>query len=142
VGKHKPFIAQKFPEILQEFELSDLPGFADHRRMSVFLQLGTSCVCCGRQATRILKTQHANGGGIHIDVYANNMLMTIDHILPKSKGGRNNVSNYQILCEKCNITKDSHEVTLEELRILVSENLRYFEVPTRLASLRACTSGV
>jgi hypothetical protein len=141
MGKHKAFIQNPFPEILEELSLARLGSFSKHRRMSVFLTLGTTCVCCGRQATRILKTRD-NGGGIHIDIYANKMLMTIDHILPKVKGGRNHISNYQILCEKCNITKDSHEVSLEELRVLVSENVRYFEVSARLASLRTSYATV
>ena len=31
--------------------------------------------------------------------------ITLDHIIPRSKGGRNHASNYAIACEKCNKTK-------------------------------------
>ena len=31
--------------------------------------------------------------------------MTIDHILPRSKGGGNNPDNLQLLCAACNSTK-------------------------------------
>lgn len=31
--------------------------------------------------------------------------LTIDHILPKSKGGKNNIKNYQPMCKKCNLEK-------------------------------------
>lgn len=30
---------------------------------------------------------------------------TIDHVIPLSRGGRNHVSNYQLLCRKCNELK-------------------------------------
>ena len=30
---------------------------------------------------------------------------SIDHIIPKSKGGKSDYSNYQMLCKKCNVMK-------------------------------------
>ena len=33
------------------------------------------------------------------------ILFTKDHRVPKSKGGKNNLSNYQTACERCNILK-------------------------------------
>lgn len=38
--------------------------------------------------------------------------MTIDHILPKSKGGGGDFSNMQAVCESCNMMK--HYLTNEE----------------------------
>lgn len=31
--------------------------------------------------------------------------LTKDHIIPKSRGGKNDVNNYQTLCKKCNTMK-------------------------------------
>lgn len=46
----------------------------------------------------------------HWNLYAlkegEEVLMTKDHIIPKSKGGRNHLSNYQPMCQKCNQEKD------------------------------------
>jgi len=35
--------------------------------------------------------------------------LTKDHVIPKSKGGKGHISNYQLLCGKCNVLKaDQH----------------------------------
>jgi len=39
------------------------------------------------------------------DDYGNKIMLTKDHIMPKSKGGANHISNYQVLCSKCNSKK-------------------------------------
>ena len=31
--------------------------------------------------------------------------LTIDHIIPKSRGGKNSMDNYQTLCKACNLAK-------------------------------------
>ena len=48
----------------------------------------------------------------HFNLYAINdsgdeVLMTKDHIIPKSKGGKNHLSNYQPMCCYCNCKKDN-----------------------------------
>ena len=43
-----------------------------------------------------------------MDVNENNeeILFTKDHITPRSKGGKNHISNYQTMCSKCNEGKE------------------------------------
>ncbi len=48
--------------------------------------------------------------------------LTFDHIVPVSKGGSNALRNGQILCHECNLIKDDHILTIEELRILVKSH--------------------
>lgn len=43
-------------------------------------------------------------------------IMTKDHIVPRSKGGKNDRSNYQILCSNCNTIKAARLISLEVLR--------------------------
>lgn len=35
--------------------------------------------------------------------------MTIDHIIPKAKGGNNSITNMQLMCRKCNMKKGSKQ---------------------------------
>lgn len=45
----------------------------------------------------------------HLDLYSeynnDHYMYTIDHVHPRSKGGKNELSNYQLLCKKCNEIK-------------------------------------
>lgn len=38
-------------------------------------------------------------------VFGAEVMLTKDHIMPKSKGGANHIDNYQVLCSKCNVRK-------------------------------------
>lgn len=55
--------------------------------------------------------------------------LTLDHIVPKSRGGSNRIENFQLLCAPCNYAKgntlDESQVTKERLRPI----LRPLHVP-------------
>jgi len=84
-------------------------------RYQVFLIKGTDCVCCGAVGAFFALESHKKGArrdNWHFNLYAINkygheILMTKDQIIPKSKGGRNHISNLQPMCAKCNHTKDN-----------------------------------
>ena len=47
-------------------------------------------------------------------------MITMDHIHPKCKGGKDILNNAQVLCEKCNIKKD--KMSMEQFQAFIAEN--------------------
>lgn len=71
-----------------------------------FYQHGTTCVCCGKQGTHFRLCGDPATDRRHFNLYADDgTLMTKDHIIPKSKGGLDQVANMQTMCTRCNSKK-------------------------------------
>lgn len=68
-----------------------------------------TCVCCGRVGTSIGLDLPDGQDKPHFNLYCiengSKILMTKDHIVPKSKGGKNHISNMQTMCCHCNVRK-------------------------------------
>lgn len=84
---------------------------ASHRYWT-FLRKGLKCVTCGIEGQYFRKERHrvTEEGKYHFNLYAvdsegDEVLITKDHVIPKSKGGRNHISNYQTMCIVCNMEK-------------------------------------
>lgn len=80
------------------------------QRYQVFKYKGTTCVCCGLKGSYFAKERQRNVETYHFNLYGINedgleVLMTKDHIIPKSKGGKNELENYQPMCTICNREK-------------------------------------
>ncbi len=76
---------------------------------------GTTCVECGKQGTK-WRLVTRKGGGLHFGLYTDdNILMTRDHIVPRSKYhlvygttiGRDSLDNSQPMCALCNSRKSN-----------------------------------
>lgn len=94
-----------FMEMLS-LELLDTK-YKTHRRLRVFHHHGTKCShpTCQKEGTYLIKALNTSGG-VHVDLYTDEFeLMTIDHIVPKSKGGSNLIENLQPMCNTCNAQK-------------------------------------
>ena len=86
-------------------------------RLSTFVRKGHVCVRCGREGSHFYVERHPNEtqGGKHLNLYAvdpdgTEVLMTVDHIVPKSLGGSNDLSNLQPMCMPCNQEKGNRYI--------------------------------
>jgi 5-methylcytosine-specific restriction endonuclease McrA len=80
------------------------------QRYQTFFTNGVKCACCGIEGKYFAKEKNINATAYHLNLYAidengKEVLMTKDHIIPRSKGGKNHISNYQTMCVRCNVTK-------------------------------------
>lgn len=85
-------------------------------RLLNFFHHGVSCIECGitgnifrveRDRTAVGKHKYGNW---HLNLYVKEgsgrpTLMTMDHIIPRSRGGDTSLENLQPMCEKCNSRK-------------------------------------
>lgn len=83
------------------------------QRFQTFFTKGLKCACCGIEGKYFGKEKDFNAARYHLNLYAldesgNEVLMTKDHIVPRSKGGASKLYNYQTMCVKCNIAKGSN----------------------------------
>lgn len=88
------------------------------RRIIVHKAIGVVCVNCGLEGYHYALEQWYDGS-LHLDLYAklpngSERLMTIDHIIPKSKGGPNVISNYQMMCCTCNQKKGNNIIVQQK----------------------------
>ena len=80
------------------------------QRYMVFKFKGCTCVECGRVGTHFKMQKDRGSRSYHFGLWSDDgVQMTKDHIIPKSKGGRNALENYQTMCEKCNVAKGSFQ---------------------------------
>ena len=77
-------------------------------RYKTFIEKGYKCVCCGRVGAyyALECDESLNKKRAHFNLYSeDDVLMTKDHIFPKSKGGKDSIENMQTMCAICNSEK-------------------------------------
>ncbi|MNR16109.1 HNH endonuclease [compost metagenome] len=108
-------------EVKVDFD-GDLIPMSSHRYWT-FKEKGCKCVECGIEGVYFAKERSGGVVSYHFNLYAvdengQEVLMTKDHIQPKSKGGRNHIENYQTMCTRCNWVKGHFTGSkLEEIKM-------------------------
>lgn len=100
---------------------------ANSQRYQTFYYKGCTCVKCGLEASYFEKNKMSNEDTYHLNLYGidgngKEVLFTKDHIRPKSKGGKNYITNYQPMCQRCNTHKSSTMSVRDKIHSLVSKS--------------------
>lgn len=88
----------------------NVPAFVTYDSLRTFIR-DQSCADCGTRVCVFFVEKHINDRcAPYLALYGmkNGALarMTVDHILPRSLGGRDSPKNYQTMCYDCNINKE------------------------------------
>ncbi len=95
------------------------------KRYYCYARKGVTCVRCGIKG-QYFAVERQGMSGYHLNLYHltkgdNEIMITIDHILPRSRGGGNEPSNLQAMCIECNHEKGN--LTEEELKLPHTRNV-------------------
>ena len=71
------------------------PPLTEKQRRTVFERDGGVCCACKTNVSRFKPR----------NVYSDPLVGAIDHIIPRSRGGQNDINNLRLLCETCNSQK-------------------------------------
>jgi len=93
-------------EFIKEYSFDDLSDYVKHRRLKLFIQKGTKCATCQKDHTRLILGK-GNNNDLHVDLYDEQLtsMLTVGHIIPKSKGGTYEMWNIRPLCHECNFAE-------------------------------------
>jgi HNH endonuclease len=88
-------------------------------RLQTFCAKGITCRACGLRGLFFVKEKHRTGERYyHLSLYAlkngQEVMLTRDHIIPKSRKGKDTLANSQPLCFNCNQEKGNNSLPEEE----------------------------
>lgn len=107
----------RFIELLP-FEF--LKDHMDQFSLGFIARNSMTCACCMNSAKYFI---HSMSHKRHNYTLYTSMMepLTVDHIHPRAKGGRNSEYNYQVMCQYCNVFKADRVIEMSELRRLIDK---------------------
>lgn len=129
---------RKTKHIYKEMDINENHVFIkmDSARYATFKR-SLTCACCGIKGEflAVERNLHDKSDKYHLNLYGldkngNEVLMTKDHILPKSKGGSNAQYNYTTMCAPCNNAKRNND----DKTVINSEISTIFQSVNNLAN--------
>lgn len=95
------------------------------------------CACCGHSGV-LFRLESSGCYQPHFNLYGVHetglILMTMDHINPRSNGGKTVSDNLQLLCKFCNERKKNKPMTLDELRVALDISEKIIKNRRQLAT--------
>ncbi|MBC8550165.1 MAG: HNH endonuclease [Candidatus Brocadiales bacterium] len=95
--------------------------FMGSKRYLNFKRNGCVCVECGLEGTyfALEKHKYQRTPKYHFNLYGkdangNEVMLTKDHIMPRAKGGSDELDNFQPMCAKCNTKKGDTWLSSEQ----------------------------
>ena len=106
--KRNPFYSNRVAIYDIESFIALHPEKAAKKRWRIYKRDGYTCVSCGVVGISVVWWRERKGAS-HYDLLAikngSEVMMTMDHTVPKAKGGSNKDSNVTCMCEPCNSKK-------------------------------------
>ncbi len=85
----------------------------------LLFQQSRRCIVCGLEGTTIFLDKHPTSPTAHFNLYGIEdgklVLMTKDHLIPKSKGGSDSLQNYRVCCSPCNNLKGDSDLDYSQV---------------------------
>jgi hypothetical protein len=106
--------------LLQIEVFGQLTSVASNTKLLTFVKHGTKCVSCGIEGVFFAVELNLNEPEkpcllnlYAIDELGNEVLMNMDHRLPRARGGADCVDNMQTMCQPCNLLKGCKKIFID-----------------------------
>lgn len=100
------------------FDFGTTRGKLISSRLNTFKK-SQQCISCGIFGTVLRLEHNGNLKDTHFNLYAKDgeeyILMTVDHIVPRAKGGKSTEDNLQTMCIYCNNIKSHYHLKPNEV---------------------------